>query len=459
MPSDNKKKPSNKGNTKQGKGSSDPATARPATSDNSKPDAKPSDNHPDNPPPSKDKADHASKEQRKPTVIAPQPGKYPVIFDADTGKPTKDCPFVINVGQVTTNHGSIHEQLAASTNYNRYVAELADGRTRPQVLQFEREFVGAAVLTTAQNVVRSFKENGRDIAGMSNVDKANIVHITPVREISAQYGIVPDSNTGQMFVPLDIKTTCDKIVRAASAVTTFEGDNIADICAAVASRAWAPISGEDSEFRYTCRNLLQYWLDRNGFNYILVKRNLPLFTGVDPPWLQLIPEENLRPQISWLFAGVNIPRQVNTWVRILNDIPDGFYEGQRVSRPLNRHGELTDWVATDLGFGLNYKDLMRTIVDAWAPRAPALSTLFHVAGNADCTKEGTLAQFAYVVGNGGTITYTNATSNTKTEASLAVCFQPVTFVVDTRTPYLAIGYSEVQLREKQAKWVQQCLKG
>lgn len=396
------------------------------------------------------KPGHA-KMSSKPSVPAPQPGKYPIVFDTMTGKATHDTTFSVDVGKVVKNQRQVLDAVQFTPGWNKYAAELSESRNAAAVLDFEANFVAAGILTTAQNIVKTFKEHNRDIMGMSNIDKANIVHLVAAREISAQYGIIPDPHTGQMFLPLDVKGTCDRLTRAAHQMRTNNGASIRAKSLMAESRAWAPISGDDVNFRNTCRVALQTWLDIHNLSFILVEDTLPLFTGEDPPWWPLIAEA-ARPQIGWLFINMTEATQAN-WVTALNGVKANFWNGQRIGRPLNQAGQPVNWVAADLGFETNRKAQFGTIVDAWAAKASPLASVFHTAGNTECSAMGSLTQFSTVEIADSITYYVNATTNTKTEASLAACFPPSSFLLRSRTPEFAKVVADVQLREVKTEWV------
>jgi hypothetical protein len=474
MPFQSGKKKNASGDLKhQDRESKDPATASPATSDETKSKSSTSTRkRPGNRSKPKDWAEEMERQvhhdetkrlpghqkmPKPPNVIAPQPGKFPIVFDVTTGKPTNDCHFSINVGQIVRNHCVIYEQLTSSIDYNRYVAELSDGRSQEHVSQFEGDFLSAAVLTTAQNLVHSVQEHGRPVIGLSQVVKAEIPHITPVRDVSAQYGLVPDANTGQMFVPREVSSATRKIIRAAWQLHCSTATTVKARSTYAATRAWAPISGRDEDFRFTCRALLQKWLDREGYDFLIVSRVLPLFSGTYPSWYEAIAED-LRPNIQWMFAAIENAQDPGPWVTRLNTIPIAFYADLGVGRPINNQGHYSDWNILDLAFDFDYKEHFAEIVDAWAAKAPVLARLFHTAGISHCTKDGTLAQFSHIVNDDGVVEFRNQTTNGKAEASLAVCFPPSAWFVDTRTPHLAAAIGEVQLPEIVMKWVQKCIK-
>jgi hypothetical protein len=404
-----------------------------------------------------------TKQQRpspKEPPLAPQPGKYPVLFDAEVGKPVHELCFSVAWDTNVNNHLSVLDSIRYAPGWNTYRAELAQGVTPAETRQFEGQFVAAGVLTTAQNVVRTVKENGRDIQGMSALDTTNIIHTSANRTVSSQYGLVKSSHTGEVYTPASVKQGSRKAVRAskfivehsisADADTTTE-----DICRSAASRAWLPTSQVDLDFEVSLRGFAQEWLDRRNYEYISVSKSLPLLNDQDPIWMPGIPEPQ-RPEIQWMFGAR--PATPAEWAARINAIPVGFYDHTSCPRPVDINGAPLILDPGDLDFELNERTELSRIADLWANKAVVLEKYFHTNGKAECTSQGSLAQTAQHGQDHGLIEYSNFTTNTANEASLAACFPPRVHMPYARREREATGVCQMNRDEVTAEWVMKAIK-
>jgi hypothetical protein len=396
----------------------------------------------------------------EPTPQAPQPGKYPVLFQAEVGKPVHEQGFSTAWDTNIRNHYNILRCMAYLPEWDRYRAELAQGLTPADIRQFEGEFVATGVLTTAQNIVRTAKLNGRDIQGESSLDKTDIVHTMTNRTVSSQYGVTKSPETGEILAPVNIKQGSRKAVRASKYIWQNTQTAAADvtteqICEAAASRAWLPSSPQDADFETSIRKYLQDWLNRRNYEFILATRNLPILTNTNPPWRNVIHNDHW-PEIKWIFAGR--PNNIQQWVQHINNIPEQFYEHTSCPRPIGFNGQPANVNQGDLNFALDERSELGLIADSWAKRAPILQTYFHTAGTADCTAEGTRAQTATHLYEHEAVSYSNYTTNTRTEASLAACFPPSINMPYARRTREATGVCQSNRQEAAMQWVMKAIK-
>jgi hypothetical protein len=396
----------------------------------------------------------------KPIPLAPQPGKYPVLFDAEIGKPVHEMAFSVSWDVNVSNHYSVLDCFRYAPGWNTYRAELAQGLDDTENRKFEGEFVAAGVLTTAQNIVKTVKDNHRDIQGMSALDTTDIVHTSANRTVSSQYGVTKMNETGEVLVPADLKQGSRKAVRASRAIRQQCIDAAPDIkteaiCRSIASRAWLPSSLRDCDFDNTLRSYLQDWLDQRNYDYISIMRNLPILTGHDPPWRQAILPAQW-PEIKWIFTAR--PETVAQWMTRINAIPAEFYEHTSCPRPIDNNGVNVDVAEGDFAFDLDDRAELSRIADSWANKAPILFRHFHTFGKAGCTSSGTSAQLASHSSDHDLIEYSNYITNSSSEASMAACFPPKIHLPCTRREQYARGICTMNKDEVMAQWVTKAIK-
>jgi hypothetical protein len=387
-------------------------------------------------------------------IPKPQPGKYPIIFSTTTGTPVKEVAASTSWQQVDDHATRVLDILKYMPEYNKYLASVADARdlalrnvAPTTTVNIEQQIRSTFPLVVAQNMVRCARNNGRSIQGLSWLDKTELTHIRALREIATQYGYTENAETGVILVNEELLSQARKGVRLANSIRTTNQDTRNH-----GRTSWLPISVDDKDFYTKVRHLIFLWLRREDLDFIYPLEDETLFvTATPPPWKPCLTEDQWK-QIVWAYT--DRPNTEADWVKHLNKIPDEFYVDLPAQRPVDNNGAARSYTAADTAFGLDHARLFSEIADKWERIAKALDSVFHVAGTASCSTQGTYSQIGTSVFDHESCVaiYENQVAETISDASLAICFPPTvatnwhTFERHARTVEL------VQLQDVLKKW-------
>ena len=161
--------------------------------------------------------------------------------------------------------------------------------------------------------------------------------------------------------------------------------------AAVASAPgciWLPITDVDPSFDHFLCTALQRWCVSHGHGWLNITDDLPILTGIHPPWWNSIPVAQ-RVEMAQLFL-VRPVRQA-AWLVWLNALDLGFFNNGGV--PLIPAG-VGNYVLADFPFNPRVQDQFSEFCERWTRYVPVLQRFFFTADSISCTKEGSLAQTA-----------------------------------------------------------------
>jgi hypothetical protein len=310
-------------------------------------------------------------------------------------------------------------------------------------------------MVTGQNILKTCSAHDRTIPGLATLEKLPLYHVTPVRDVAKQYGVAPSTETGEILTIMDPLNTIKRGARAANAIMSFRaGTAITSACLQTASSTWLPTSPTDQSFDVIARSLVQEYLDSIGLDWVVVKHDLPVLTGVDPPWRPAVNDVQWG-CIRWAFR--QRPDNQAAWLELINGIPNGFFNNTRATRKLDADGNPVNFRGRDLNFDFNMNEFISDFGERWAQKHTALNQLFTIANHADCSSDGSTAQLSSTTNVDSVWTYRNFISNNKTEASLAAAYRPKSFKAGDRRPFVASAVAQAAIPQLKRRWVEKCL--
>jgi len=318
-----------------------------------------------------------------------KPGTYPCLFDAATGSyPTIERPLIADWPGIADAAVKHHEIMVTQPAIEQKF--LAGAKSA--VDRFHRTYSASAVLCAAQAIVKTTGCHDKSTSQSNYMQRTGLVHMKTMRIIQNQSGLVTDAQTGEDYTYPEIDRQIKRGVRAAYNI--YESNNqqpdiaLNEVIAQAGESGLLPADTADPLFDLQLREALQDWFSTNNFEWINVPDDLPVLTGVNPPWWVIIPA----PQqliLAPLFAARPVGQVA--WLAWINALPVAILEALGIRGA--RAGAFNAW---DLAFARNPKEDTNTILKTWASLSSELSTYVETADNTALPRDGSLVQLAEI---------------------------------------------------------------
>jgi len=329
-----------------------------------------------------------------------KPGEYPILFQTTTAStPVDEQGITVNWRSVLNAATQVHQALESTSSMEGFLAKKFQGRGDAVLQEFSRAFIASGVLCAGQNVINSVKEHDRSVGTTNYLLRANLEHVRSMRICTNQNGMYVDAETGDEITTPAIVPQIDRCVRTATQVLNAPVlyPNIPDYLNEVSDRTWLPITNSDPSFDITCRHMVSSLLVHHNLNEaVRMSDTLPVLTGANPGWWQLVPA-NAQADFNPLFVAR--PVGAAAWLAWVNQLTAPALAGLGV--PAARAGA---YAAPDLDFNFNGRGRVEQVIDKWAHMTKGLGEYFNLVDKTAVGKSGSAAQMAVVNTNDALIT-------------------------------------------------------
>lgn len=180
----------------------------------------------------------------------PQPGRYPVVFHAGAGEPSRDQLFAFDLGPLQDVVQSFYGNYVKSPKFAEFRAHA--GTTNAE---FQKMTAVSFFLRLAQQLVHTHVNVGLPQGDYSNVSSTDIRVTGAVAAAVSQYGEYTVPALGTRFLLTDYDSTVIRMIHAAKEIE--RGESIRN----VVSRLWLPTSASDGFFKLTVAQSLNSILE------------------------------------------------------------------------------------------------------------------------------------------------------------------------------------------------------
>lgn len=342
--------------------------------------------------------------------LIPQPGKYPIVFDAVSGHVAAVRELMdIDYATILDHSTYVIENLENTPAWEKATAHYTVRDDPIRRLELDVSLHQSALVAAMQNVVACEKERSNPIGSNNHVLRTDFATLRPLRDVANQCGSFTDDSNAIKYeiadVSVDVKRVSRSIQTLNDLIETDTPGNKAiaqtELAARVRlaqARLWLPTDVGDEAWKVRTRILLQQWLDGKGLSYILVDKNLPIWTNVQPPWFahaveKLTPKkEEPYTGLDWLFK--QNPLTAPQMVAALNKAPQSWYDLTWLE-PVKEMatGAKRNIVERDLMFNVKPRDVIEKWQLKWKTWETTFSQFFQTAGSNSTSTEGSLAQF------------------------------------------------------------------
>lgn len=207
-----------------------------------------------------------------PADPVPQPGKFPVVFRAGAGEPTRDVEFAYDADKIN----GITCDLLGRYVWNPRYAEFSSHADYTDSM-FEKDVTRMFLLGLAQQSVHAHVNMGLPLGDFSSIASTDVTEFVSLSAVIRQFGEFQDASLGSRFLLKNYATTIASLVRAAHDV----GEDSAANQAAV-MRMWIPTKSKDSRTTFIVASALSEFIWKGlGLRLSIEDLSNHLF---DTPW-------------------------------------------------------------------------------------------------------------------------------------------------------------------------------
>lgn len=372
-----------------------------------------------------------------------RPGSFPVVFNASAPEASVDVWFTPDIPTAGEHASLAYEALSSSDTFVEFLANAgAINDTTEEVLA--SQFEGAGILCAAQSICMAHQAAGLPVGDFSPITGSDLVHIRSVRQIMAQYGDVRIDRVGQRYSVHHYTETVKAFIRQA-----FKAFNAKTRTGRQMERScwWLPTAKGDSRTRFILAVKIAGLVKSKDVGFIpscswLEERIFPSSKGSPPVWLKSVLSEEEQDTLSSLW---------DVYPSTAQAFKDAFSKPEFLKLlGLEWHSP----AASDLWWGVNFKEQVSKILDSWAARAPVLRKHFEVADKAIVSgTPGSTAQIGSTDTFRGVHIATFSVDNGPAVSSLAAAFLPRTWFCPSKETDVSIT-SSLPIGERAVAWIQ-----
>jgi hypothetical protein len=374
--------------------------------------------------------------------MAPQPGKFPVVFPTGAGEPTRDSFFSLSGSSLESITGDLTGRYEANSKYAEFssYAGLDSG-------DLETTLVQGFYLGLAQQIVHAHMNMGLPQGDFSPVASSEIWNPAAVRSILSQMGEFQSETLGTRFLLAGYESTVAALVRAAQRIETKPPD-------VVAQTFWLPTMKEDPRTRFLVAKALANHMAPFGVQLEVEELSKHVFNELPDSWNVVKtllgfadkPEPNPQDRFDFLF------KKYPTGAKFL----DGMTGSTDRVKALEDLGFKwpTPSVA-DLSFGMVAKTEFSPLADKLA-RVKATYARFFSIGSGLTNRSvaaGSLAQMSSVEDKRGVVVVKSRVAVSAPEYSLLACF-PFSGIFSDPTPKNVVLTTSLNVSQRATEFVQ-----
>jgi hypothetical protein len=298
----------------------------------------------------------------------PQPGRYPVVFQAGAGEPSRDELFSFELTNLHNVVSSFCDNYTKSPKFAEFRAHA--GTTNSE---FRKMISVSFFLRLAQQVVHSHVNMGLPQGDFSPVASTDVRVLGAVSAVVNQYGEFSVPALGTRFMLSDYESTVIRLIATAKQL-----DRDRELSPTV-MRMWLPVQQSDGFFKHTvAQSLLEYLEVHDLAVPVTVLKEAVLSGEVPDVWEGLKPffgpppgegEVDTRDRFDFLFKGQqDAAHFVTSWTTptaaaVLSELSLEW------ETPLSDH----------VNWSINYKQLFTELSTKWARLNAAYAEFFEMS--------------------------------------------------------------------------------
>lgn len=348
----------------------------------------------------------------------PQPGKFPIVFPAGAGEPTRDSFMALDGFSLMQSFSEMPDNYLSSERY----AEFSMNATYEDS-SFRKEVVTSTLLCLAQRIVHSHLNMGQAMGDFSSIASTDIYTMHSIMAVLEQFGEFSESYLGTRYLYKEYATEILALVRTAKSVAESNGDH--DVIVGILTAHWLPAKLDDKRTAFIVAHKLRGYFQERGITLKLedlcsnlFKQKFPAFKAA----LSVLPEEE-QGQFDLLFTGYRNQQEFRAKFAGTNSKPEALDK---------LHLDWPGYSAELLRWGITPKTDFPELAEPWLRKKPTIGKFFNIVSGLAQKSEamGTAGQISAVsVVSGVTVVKTKVALSAP-QFSLISCFPPSAYVED-----------------------------
>jgi hypothetical protein len=336
----------------------------------------------------------------------PQPGRYPIVFPAGAGEPTRDAFFAIDGCSLKHSFSDVGANYVASGKFAEFAAN-----AEYEANDFKRDMVVSALLATMQQVVNAHANMGLIQGDYSSIANTDFYVTAGVQHIVNQFGEFPVESVGTRFLFKDYDSEIRALMRTAKKVhADYEHVGF------YLNTHWLPTKANDERTKFILANKINGYFHGFGVQINVDTLVDSLFTRQDGTIQALIGvlPELIRAKFGQLFEPYEDRAQ------FVQKFSGQAGQALLTVLGLSWQGPAVDHMVWDLIPKVEFPKL----ADLWMKKRPTMSKFFNCTSGLAQKSEtlGSSSQLSKVSTRDGVTVVKTRFAITAPEYSLLACF-------------------------------------
>jgi hypothetical protein len=200
----------------------------------------------------------------------PQPGKFPIVFPAGAGEPTRDVFMAIDGNSLDKCFSTCPENYINSARYAEFSTHV--GSTD---FNFRKELTTSSLLGVAQQIVHAHQNMNLPLGDFSSVSSTDVYNPAAVRAIIHQFGEFSVDNLGTRYL---YKSYADEVTALVRTASLIQGQSKRIGIAQVLREHWLPVRADDERTAFIVASRVKEYLDGFGFSISMDLLSKSIFT-------------------------------------------------------------------------------------------------------------------------------------------------------------------------------------
>jgi len=380
---------------------------------------------------------------------APQPGKYPVVFQAGAGEPTRDSLFSYSGASLGAITGDLSGRYVSNSKFAEFASYADIGES-----DLETTIVQGFYLGLAQQTVHAHMNMGLPQGDFSPVASSEVVNFAAVRSILSQMGEFQSETLGTRYLLAGYESTVKALVRAAKRASGDKPKRLAETF-------WLPTGPDDPRTRFIVASSLANFVAPFGVKLDVEELSRHVFTDTSEAWNAVktligdAPDDppsggpaptDERDRFDFLFGKYRTESEFVTLVT-------GSTDRVRALRSLG-----LVWGSpsvSDLVFTLSPKVEFSPLSDGLARQRATLAKFFSIGSGLSnrSVAQGSPAQMSSVEDRSGVVVVKSVVAVSAPEYSLLACF-PFSGIFNGQTPPRVVLTTSLNVSQRATEFTQ-----
>jgi hypothetical protein len=211
---------------------------------------------------------------------APQPGRFPVVFQTGAGEPSRDLDISLNGDPILANLAEFPSRFTMNAKYSEFKAhaEITDA-------EFATDISVSALLRLAQQVVHSHVNMGFPQGDFAPVSSSDVRLPASVSAYVSQFGEFSVPALGTRFLLSGYAETVKRLVWLANQMANRRDGN-----PRLLERFWLPVTARDPVFKLIVADRLNNLLSSAGVSVAVKELEDGLLSGAVPDAFENVKE-------------------------------------------------------------------------------------------------------------------------------------------------------------------------